>query len=142
MTSGITDADYARLLQVRTRLRAFEHWSADKAAAMGLTSSQHQLMLAIRGHEGPTGPTVGEIADYLLVRPNTAVELVNRTQELGLIERSRDDHDHRVVRLMLTAEGRARLDALSAEHVEELAQVSTVVDELLDTLRTPQRDGA
>lgn len=136
MTSRITDADYTRLLQVRTQLRSFEHWSAGKAAAMGLTSSQHQLMLAIRGHDDLAGPTVGEIAEYLLVRPNTAVELVDRTQELGLIERSRDERDHRVVRLTLTDEGRARLDALSAEHVEELAHLSTVVHELLRTLGT------
>ncbi|WP_222432262.1 MarR family winged helix-turn-helix transcriptional regulator [Leekyejoonella antrihumi] len=132
----ITDADYARLLAVRTRLRKFEHWSAGQAAAMGLTGSQHQLLLAIRGHRGPEGPTIGEVADYLLVRHNTAVELVNRTQELGLIERVRDDVDHRVVRLTLTDEGRKRLNALSAEHIEELARLATVVDELIDTLRT------
>ncbi|TWP33985.1 MarR family transcriptional regulator [Leekyejoonella antrihumi] len=103
---------------------------------MGLTGSQHQLLLAIRGHRGPEGPTIGEVADYLLVRHNTAVELVNRTQELGLIERVRDDVDHRVVRLTLTDEGRKRLNALSAEHIEELARLATVVDELIDTLRT------
>jgi len=132
----ITDADYARLLAVRTRLRTFEHWSADQAAAMGLTASQHQLLLAIRGHGGLEGPTIGEVADYLLVRHNTAVELVNRTQELGLIDRSRDDVDHRVVRLTLTDEGLSRLNALSAEHIEELARLATVVDELIDTLRS------
>lgn len=132
----ITDADYARLLHVRTRLRQFEHWSAGKAASMGLTSSQHQLMLAVRGHDVPEGPTIGEIADYLLVRHNTAVELVNRAQELGLIDRTRDTTDHRVVRLTLTTEGRKRLNALSAEHIEELTRLATVVDEVLATLHT------
>lgn len=130
----VTDADYTRLLKVRTRLRKFEHWSAEQAAAMGLTASQHQLLLAIRGHEGPVGPTIGEVAEYLLVRPNTAVELVNRTQELGLIDRNRDGADHRVVRLALTDEGRKRLNDLSADHIEELARLAAVVDELFDTL--------
>lgn len=132
----VTDADYTRLLRVRTRLRKFEHWSAEQAAAMGLTASQHQLLLAVRGHEGEVGPTIGEVAEYLLVRPNTAVELVNRTQELGLINRRRDGPDHRVVRLALTAEGRKRLNALSADHIEELARLAQVVDELFDTLHT------
>lgn len=132
----VTDADYARLLRMRTRLRRFEHWSAAQAAAMGLTASQHQLLLAIRGHGGDEGPTIGDVADYLLVRHNTAVELVNRTQELGLIDRHRDGADHRVVRLSLTDEGRERLNALSADHLEELARLAQVVDELFDTLHT------
>ncbi|MFC6704312.1 MarR family winged helix-turn-helix transcriptional regulator [Flexivirga alba] len=132
----ITNADYTRLLRLRTRLRKFEHWSAEQAAAMGLTASQHQLLLAIRGHEGSDDPTIGDVADYLLVRHNTAVELVNRTQELGLIDRSRDGDDHRVVRLTLTSEGRKRLNALSADHIEELARLAEVVDELFDTLHT------
>lgn len=130
----ITNADYARLLRLRTRLRQFEHWSAAQAASMGLTASQHQLLLAIRGHDDPDGPTIGDVADYLLVRHNSAVELVNRTQELGFIDRFRDDADHRVVRLGLTAEGRKRLNALSARHIEELARLADVVDELRDTL--------
>jgi len=132
----VTDADYARLLRLRTRLRQFEHWSAEQAAAMGLTASQHQLLLAIRGHGDADGPTIGDVADYLLVRHNTAVELVNRTQELGLIDRHRDGTDHRVVRLTLTDEGRNRLNALSADHLEELARLAQVVDELFDTLHT------
>jgi DNA-binding MarR family transcriptional regulator len=132
----VTDADYTRLLRLRTQLRKFEHWSAEQAAAMGLTASQHQLLLAIRGDGGQDGPTIGDVADYLLVRHNTAVELVNRTQELGLIDRQRDSADHRVVRLTLTDEGRKRLNALSADHFEELARLAVVVDELLATLHT------
>ncbi|GGB25911.1 hypothetical protein GCM10011492_15070 [Flexivirga endophytica] len=136
MATRITDADYTRLLRLRTRLRKFEHWSAAQAAAMGLTSSQHQLLLAIRGHDDKEAPTIGDVADYLLVRHNTAVELANRTQELGLIDRVRDGADHRVVRLALTDEGRKRLNALSADHIEELARLAEVVDELFDTLHT------
>ena len=135
-TTRLSDRDYSRLLAVRTKLRAFEHWSAEQAAAMGLTASQHQLLLAIRGDGGQDGPTIGDVADYLLVRHNTAVELVNRTQELGLIDRQRDSADHRVVRLTLTDEGRKRLNALSADHIEELARLAEVVDELFATLHT------
>ena len=53
----IHDADYARLLTVRTAWRRFERWSAEQAAAHGLTASQHQLLLAVRGHDEPQGPT-------------------------------------------------------------------------------------
>lgn len=33
------------------------------AAANGLTHSQHQLRLAVRGHPGEEDPTVGEVAE-------------------------------------------------------------------------------
>lgn len=126
----LTDADYHRLLAVRTQLRRFEHWSAEQARARGLTAAQHQLLLAVRGHAGPRPPTIGDVAGYLMVRHNTAVELIDRTQELGLLERFRDPADHRVVRLALTRTGHARLSALSAAHLEELARLAPLLGEL------------
>jgi DNA-binding MarR family transcriptional regulator len=130
----LSDRDFARLLAVRTSLRKFEHWSAAQAATQGLTGSQHQLLLAVRGHEGEGAPTIGQVADYLMIRHNTAVELVNRTQELGLLNRVRDDHDHRVVRLILTEEGQARLDSLTAAHIEELSRLTPMIDALTAAL--------
>ena len=59
----ISDHDYARLLAVRTGLRRFEHWSAEQAAEHGLTPSQHQLLLSVRGHDEAAGPTIGQVAD-------------------------------------------------------------------------------
>lgn len=134
MTQAIGDDGYARLLAVRTRLRKFEHWSAEQAAAHGLTASQHQLLLAVRGHRDPAGPTVNDIAEYLFIRHNTAVELINRTQELGVLERVRDPDDQRAVRLRLTAQGRRLLRALAQSHVEELARLAPLVDELVEKL--------
>ena len=130
----LRDSDYARLLAVRTTLREFERWSAERAGEHGLTGTQHQLLLAIRGHGNNAGPTVGEVARLLLVRHNTAVELADRTEELGLIERRRDRHDQRLVRLRLTRTGRARLAQLSAVHLEELARLGGLVDGLLADL--------
>ena len=126
----LSDADYRRLLAVRTQLRRFEHWSAERAGEHGLTGAQHQLLLAVRGHAGRAAPTIGDVAGYLMVRHNTAVELVDRTQELGLLERYRDAADHRVVRLALTGTGHARLSALSAVHLEELGGLARLIGEL------------
>ena len=120
----LTDEDYARLLALRAGLRHFQRWSEQQAKEAGLTPAQHQLLLAIRGHGDPRGPTVGEVADYLLLRHHSAVELIDRADSAGLVTRSRDPDDHRVVRLQLTKVGADRLEALSALHVEELERLA------------------
>jgi len=125
--------DYARLLAFRVALRRFLRWSEDQAATVGLTPAQHQLLLAIRGHSDPRGPNVGELADYLCVRHHSAVQLIDRTEQVGLVARSRDDkEDRRVVRLTLTAAAAQKLAQLSTTHLDELHRLSTLIDELVD----------
>jgi uncharacterized protein YeaO (DUF488 family)/DNA-binding MarR family transcriptional regulator len=119
-----SDEDYAQLLALRTGLRHFLRWSEQQASAAGLTPAQHQLLLAIRGHGDPRGPTVGEIADYLLLRHHSTVELIDRADAAGLVVRKRDRDDHRVVRLQLTDAGAKRLETLSALHLEELERLA------------------
>jgi DNA-binding MarR family transcriptional regulator len=120
VSQQVTDADYQRLLELRTGIRRFLHWSEEQALGAGLTAMQHQLLLAVRGHGGRRGPTIGEVADALLVRHHSAVGLADRAEAAGLVRRRVDGDDHRVVRLTLTAQGRRRLDRLSALHLEEL----------------------
>jgi uncharacterized protein YeaO (DUF488 family)/DNA-binding MarR family transcriptional regulator len=126
MVAGVAlpDSTYARLLALRTGLRRFERWSAQQARTAGLTPAQHQLLLAIRGHTDPAGPTIGEVADYLLLRHHSTVELVDRAEAAGLVSRTRSTDDHRVVHLQLTATGASRLEALAALHLEELERLA------------------
>ena len=121
---ALPDDVYTRLLTLRTALRRFERWSAEQAQSAGLTPMQHQLLLAIRGHADRRGPTIGEVANYLLLRHHSAGELVNRADGAGLVRRIRDSHDRRVVRLRLTDAGSARLESLTAMHLEELDRLS------------------
>jgi len=93
----LTDADYEDLLTLRTGMRRFLRWSEQQAEENGLTPAQHQLLLAIRGHSDRRGPTIGEVADYLLLRHHSAVGLIDRADAAGLVERVRDPDDHRVV---------------------------------------------
>ena len=130
----VSDRDYARLLAVRTGLRQFERWSAEQAAAHGVTASQHQLLLAVRGHDEPQGPTISQVADYLLIRHHSAVELADRTERAGLIERVRDADDHRAVRLRLSPAGERILAALTDAHLEELARLTSLFQSLIGTL--------
>jgi DNA-binding MarR family transcriptional regulator len=136
MVSPVTplaDEEYTKLLAFRTGLRQFLRWSEDQAATVGLTPAQHQLLLAIRGHPDSRGPSVGELADYLCTRHHSAVQLIDRTEQLGLIARNRSDNDdRRIVRLTLTKSAQDKLTLLSTTHVEELRQLATLVNALVD----------
>jgi DNA-binding MarR family transcriptional regulator len=125
MEPHITNADYERLLEFRTRLRRFLQWSEEQAAAVGLTPAQHQLLLAIRGSGERHGPTIGEVAGALLLRHHSVVGLVDRAEALGLVRRRVDRSDHRIVRLALTPLGSRRLRRLSGRHLEELGRLSS-----------------
>ena len=131
---AIDEQDYGRLLAVRTGLRRFERWSAEQAAGQGLTASQHQLMLAVRGHDDPAGPTISQTADYLLIRHHSAVELADRCEKAGLIIRVRDAADHRTVRLRLSPSGTGILEALTSAHLDELARLTPLFQSLIETL--------
>ena len=135
----LPDDAYARLLAFRTGLRHFERWSAQQARAAGLTPAHHQLLLAIRGHSDQIGPTIGEVADYLMLRHHSAVELVDRAEAAGLVRRDRSEADHRVVHLHLTDEGAKRLEALTALHLEELTRLASDVTGIWDGLAPVQR---
>lgn len=128
------DREYRELLAFRTGLRRFLRWSDEQAASAGLTGQQHQLLLAIRGHEGPGQPTIGDVAEHLLLRHHSAVELVDRAEQGGLVQRVVDDGDRRVVRLDLTGKGRRLLDRLTAAHLEELTRLAPVIARLVDGL--------
>jgi len=95
---------------------------------------QHQLLLAIKGHTDPRGPTIGEIAEYLLLRPHSAVELVDRGEAAGLVVRKRSDNDARVVRVRLTANASRRLSALTSLHVAELHRFVPLLRDLTNAV--------
>jgi DNA-binding MarR family transcriptional regulator len=128
----LTDEQFGRILEFRVALRRFGRFSEEQAAKLDMTAAQYQLLLAIRGHPDSRGPTIADLARALLVRHHSAVGLVDRTQDLGLIERRRDSDDHRLVRLALTPLGHERVNALAQAHLKELHQLAEVLAALLD----------
>jgi DNA-binding MarR family transcriptional regulator len=133
----MTRDDYENLLAFRVSLRRFLHWSATQARGVGLTSAQHQLLLAVKGHRGQHGPTIGDLAGYLLLRHHSAVELVDRAEAAGIVERWADAADARVTRVRLTAEGEARLSRLAPAHLDELKTLAPVLDKLVAHWASP-----
>lgn len=121
---ALTDDDYRRLLAFRTGLRRYLRWAEERAAEFGLTPTQHQLLLAVRGRTQPGKPTVSDLAAELLLRHHSVVELIDRAEAAGLVHRHQDPDDHRVVRVSLTDLGRRRLRQLAGQHLEELARLA------------------
>src|SRR5215217_8006042 len=126
------ERDLQLLLGFRDGLRRFLRWSEDEARAVGLTASQHQLLLAIRGHG--SAPSIGDVAGHLLLRHHSVVELVDRAVAADLLERVADADDQRVVRLHLTSAGEERVAALAAAHLEELSRLRPRFESLWDRL--------
>ncbi|WP_409191079.1 MarR family winged helix-turn-helix transcriptional regulator [Bradyrhizobium sp. RDM4] len=130
------DADYTALAQFRYQIRSFLAFSEAAAAQQGLTPTQHQALLGIKGFAGPVPSTVGDVARFLLIRHHSAVELINRLAKLGLVSRLSDPEDARRVHLKLTKKGEQKLHALSRKNLEELRRAaSPALSRLLKSFR-------
>jgi DNA-binding MarR family transcriptional regulator len=132
--SRLNGADYQMLAQLRYLLRRFAAFSEAAARGAGLTSQQHQALLAVRGFPGPTRISVGGLAERLQLRHHSAVGLVDRLAARGLLRRHYDGRDRRRVLLTLTPRGQARLALLSRAHREELARLAPLLRSLLGRL--------
>jgi DNA-binding MarR family transcriptional regulator len=131
--SPLSDNEYRALARFRFALRTFLSFSADAARAVGVAPSQHQLLLAIRGHVGPP-LSISAVADQLQVKLHSATELVARAEANGLVHRSTDPDDGRRVILQLTPRGGAILDELSVAHRDELRRFRREMNDVLREL--------
>jgi DNA-binding MarR family transcriptional regulator len=123
--------DYARLAAFRHALRRFLRFSELAAAAVGLTSQHYQAMLVLRGCPEDRRITIADLAQQLLIKHNSAVELVDRLVREDLAVREASSADRRKVELRLTARGREVLAKLAALHRAELQRVGPVLKRLV-----------
>ncbi|MGL5164917.1 MAG: MarR family winged helix-turn-helix transcriptional regulator [Afipia sp.] len=71
---------------------------------LGLTYPQYLVMAVLWENDGRT---VGEIGEKLLLESSTLTPLLKRLETAGMVRRTRDRDDERVVRIQLTPEGAA-----------------------------------
>ena len=123
MTTKVAECstrEFQDLAEFRYQIRRFLRFSEDQARASGIEPQQHQLLLVIKGLPDGAKSTIGELASRMLIRHHSAVELVNRLTEHGVVERVTAEEDHREVLVRLTKNGEALLHRLSVAHHEEL----------------------
>lgn len=128
------EADYRNLAMFRKTLRSFMAFSEQAARDAGLTPQQHQAILTIRGFGEEKGITIGDLANHLLLKPQTAVGLVDRLVGADLVLRVPDDNDRRRVLLRLTPRAGDVLRDLSATHLSEIRREAPTLIELLQQL--------
>ncbi|MEZ5765934.1 MAG: MarR family transcriptional regulator [Xanthobacteraceae bacterium] len=126
-TLGFLVHDVARLLRKR-----FEQ----HARGSGLTRSQWQVLAYLERNEGIHQ---GGLAELLEVEPITLGRIVDRLQEMGLVERRPHSSDRRVWRLHLTPKALPKLAEIGvlgertrAEALADIPQAER--EQLLQTL--------
>lgn len=122
---------YETLADFRYALRAFFAFSEQAAGDAGLSPQQYQALLAIKGARDRTELSIREIAERLMIRHHTAVELVDRLVKNRFVVRIKDRSDARRVRVRLTAKAERSMDGLAAAHLRELRDVRPVLEKLL-----------
>ena len=122
----LTKPDFEALARFRFGIRRYLRVSEEIVRSHGLTPQHYQLLLALMGFPGREWATVRELADLIQLRHHSVVELVNRAQKQGLVQRATHPTDARAVRVSLTGEGERILARLSALHRDELRRMGTV----------------
>jgi DNA-binding MarR family transcriptional regulator len=130
---------YEALADFRYALRRFFAFSEQAAGSAGLTPQQYQALLAVKGARERSDLSIGEIAERLMIRHHSAVELVDRLEKGGLVVRLKDKDDARRVAVRLSAKAERLMDGLAAAHLRELEGIRSVLEQLLGQFDEPPR---
>src|SRR5215470_14094085 len=109
---SLLDEEYVALAEFRYQLRKFSRHMEEKVRKLDANPQQYQVVLAVRGLPQGQAPTVGRLAERMQLNHNSMVELVDRCEQEGLLQRTRSNSDRRQVTLSITAKGEGLLRQL------------------------------
>jgi DNA-binding MarR family transcriptional regulator len=108
-----------------------------------ITGTQYNVLRILRGAE-PNGLCRNEVRGRLLNRMPDATRLLDRMEEAGLVTRSRESDDRRMVRTHITRQGRKLVDSLdepmTTEHRKQLGHLTSEQLKTLISLLTQVRN--
>ncbi len=125
--SGNGTVDIPRLRELaefRFQLRQFLSFSEISSERHGIQAQQYQLLQVIAAAPAGQPASVSYLADRMVLRHNSTVELVDRAERAGLVRRHTDERDLRRSIIKLTPTGDQLLRMLVAEHVQELERLA------------------
>jgi DNA-binding MarR family transcriptional regulator len=110
----------------------------------GISATQYNVLRILRG-AGEGGLCRNELRDRMLTRMPDMTRLLDRMEEAGLVKRSREQEDRRMVLTQITPRGKKLLGELdrpmSDLHREQLARLSDEQLRSLIDLLTAIREG-
>ena len=124
----------AELAEFRYHLRTFLSFSEGASESLGIAAQQYQLMQVIGAADRPA--SISYIAERMILRHNSTVELVDRAERAGLVQRRDDENDLRRSLVELTAQGWTILQKLVAMHLVELQSNGEELMQLLGELQS------
>ena len=116
----IDRAKLQSLAEFRFQMRKFLSFSEIASERCGIPAQQYQLMQVIAAMPDDEQASITYLAERMILRHNSTVELVDRAERAGLVQRASDSTDMRRSLVQLTPAGQAILDRLIAEHLNEL----------------------
>ena len=108
------------LAEFRFQLRRFLSFSEKASEDVGIAAQQYQLLQVIAAVPEGQGASISYLAERMILKHNSTVELVDRAGRAGLIRREADDEDLRRSLVRLTADGEKILERLVPVHLGEL----------------------
>ncbi|PYX84089.1 MAG: MarR family transcriptional regulator [Acidobacteria bacterium] len=130
--SEISSSEYRTLSEFRRQLSAFLKRRRQAAESAGLEAQQYEFLLALKGLPDGEQPNIKQIAQQLLLKHHSAVELASRLERRGLVRRRRSPHDRRAVLLSLTRTGDKMLEQVAQY---SFSQLRLEAPDLLRSLR-------
>jgi DNA-binding MarR family transcriptional regulator len=122
--NGIAEIPRLReLAEFRFQLRQFLSFSEIASERHGIQAQQYQLLQVIAAAPPGQPASVSYLADRMVLRHNSTVELVDRAERAGLVRRHTDERDLRRSIIKLTPTGEQMLRAMVAEHIQELERL-------------------
>jgi len=135
----VTLSDYRALSEFRYQIRRYLELADAGAKAADLPPRQYQLLLAVKGLPEGTEPTIRTLAERLGVRHHSAVELVDRLEQRGLVQRERNESHRSFVFVRITRKGESILEKLVALRKADLQTAGPILVKALTTLTKKDR---
>jgi len=130
--------EFRALAELRYRIRLFLRESDASARAVGLEPQQYLMLLAIRGLPEGVPAKIQTLADRLSLKHHSAVELLDRLEQRGLVRRTRSKEDRRQVLVSLLPRGEKLLETVVQQRISELRASGRELVKAIDALL---RDG-
>jgi DNA-binding MarR family transcriptional regulator len=138
----ITPAEYRALAELRYRIRHFLREGDAKARAVGLEPQQYLMLLAIRGLPEGSEATIQTLAERLVLKHHSAVELIDRLETHGYVRRTRSRDDRRRVFVTLLPRGDRLLEQVARNRISELRTSGEALVGAIEALLERGQQGA